>query len=309
MRAAVWRYEEPSWDEGKWKWSRPARSSTETTRKIRWREEHFEEDKHLWGGYQEAYRTFEEDDDLQGIVLLIEPDQPLRIDGEEHHPVFFDLDNCRDIVTQEIAPWAMEIINALGTYTEVSPSGRGIHAVGLVREPGKERMLVFCTSDGKEFIPKRDLPEDDRDEYHTVEVYGGGVGARHLVTFTGRPLEGYDRPVSSVQEWIDENVPKRDSGRGRPVLDFKDLSPEISGNLKDKVIRICESIKHKGRDDLFKKLYHQGDWSAFPSRSEAEISLLNMLAWATKYLFEDMEEREAVMKGVFQDSEFFKRLV
>ena len=38
-----------------------------------------------------------------------------------------DLDYCRDVETGEIERWAMEIIEALDSYTELSPSGKGIH--------------------------------------------------------------------------------------------------------------------------------------------------------------------------------------
>jgi putative DNA primase/helicase len=35
----------------------------------------------------------------------------------------FDLDGCRNPETNEIKEWAQRIINSLGTYTEVTPSG------------------------------------------------------------------------------------------------------------------------------------------------------------------------------------------
>src|SRR4051812_387635 len=35
------------------------------------------------------------------------------------------LDACRDPDTGEIAPWAADVINTFGSYTEVSPSGTG----------------------------------------------------------------------------------------------------------------------------------------------------------------------------------------
>ena len=37
-----------------------------------------------------------------------------------------DLDSCRDKATEDIAPWAQEIIDRLASYTEVSPSGTGV---------------------------------------------------------------------------------------------------------------------------------------------------------------------------------------
>lgn len=38
-----------------------------------------------------------------------------------------DLDSCRDPETGEIAPWAWQIVEQMQSYTEVSPSGRGLH--------------------------------------------------------------------------------------------------------------------------------------------------------------------------------------
>ena len=38
-----------------------------------------------------------------------------------------DLDDCRDPATGEIAFWAQQIVDALESYTEISPSGRGLH--------------------------------------------------------------------------------------------------------------------------------------------------------------------------------------
>src|SRR5262249_59536187 len=36
--------------------------------------------------------------------------------------------SCRDAQTGVIAPWAREIVAALDSYTEVSPSGTGLHS-------------------------------------------------------------------------------------------------------------------------------------------------------------------------------------
>src|ERR1039458_8821263 len=37
-----------------------------------------------------------------------------------------DLDDCRDPQTGEMQPWACEIVQALQSYTEISPSQRGV---------------------------------------------------------------------------------------------------------------------------------------------------------------------------------------
>lgn len=55
-----------------------------------------------------------------------------------------DLDGCRDLETGEIASWAAEIVRYFDSYTELSPSGAGIHilvkgkAPAALKRPGLE---------------------------------------------------------------------------------------------------------------------------------------------------------------------------
>jgi hypothetical protein len=51
-----------------------------------------------------------------------------------------DLDGCRNPETEEIKPWAQEIIDSLeDAYVEISPSGTGIHIIVLGAVPGNDR--------------------------------------------------------------------------------------------------------------------------------------------------------------------------
>jgi putative DNA primase/helicase len=64
--------------------------------------------------------------------------------------VGIDLDKCRDPETGEIAPWAQKIIDRVCEgYSEVSPSGTGVHIIveGVVRDGGRSRRKVHL--DGK----------------------------------------------------------------------------------------------------------------------------------------------------------------
>src|SRR5262245_5658267 len=40
-----------------------------------------------------------------------------------------DLDSCRDPQTGQLEPWAGEIVEQVGSYTEASPSGTGVHII------------------------------------------------------------------------------------------------------------------------------------------------------------------------------------
>jgi len=74
-------------------------------------------DPTTWGSYQQALGAmksgrwdglgfvFTKDDDIMGI----------------------DLDHC--VVDRKVAPWANEIVDALSSYTELSPSRNGVHII------------------------------------------------------------------------------------------------------------------------------------------------------------------------------------
>lgn len=55
-----------------------------------------------------------------------------------------DLDKCRDPATDKIDDWAVEIIGRLRSYTEVSPSGTGVHilCLGVIPRDGGRRGQV-----------------------------------------------------------------------------------------------------------------------------------------------------------------------
>jgi putative DNA primase/helicase len=64
--------------------------------------------------------------------------------------VGIDLDKCRVPETGEIALWAQKIIDRVCEgYSEVSPSGTGVHIIveGVVRDGGRSRRKVHL--DGK----------------------------------------------------------------------------------------------------------------------------------------------------------------
>ncbi len=57
-------------------------------------------------------------------------------------PICADLDHC--VVDAKIMPWAREIIIALDSYAEFSPSGTGAHILGDdIKLPGKGRKRPY----------------------------------------------------------------------------------------------------------------------------------------------------------------------
>ena len=75
-------------------------------------------DSLTWGTFEEALRRAEEHG--LGVGFVFSSGDPF---------VGVDLDKCRDPESGEVAQWAQEIIEELDSYTEVSPSGTGVHII------------------------------------------------------------------------------------------------------------------------------------------------------------------------------------
>jgi len=65
--------------------------------------------------------------DMSGVGFVFTDDDPF---------AGIDIDKCRDAETGEIEPWAWKIVTALDSYTEVSPSGTGLHVFVKATLPG-----------------------------------------------------------------------------------------------------------------------------------------------------------------------------
>ena len=76
-------------------------------------------DPNTWLHFEDAIELSKKKD-FTGIGYVIEKGSDL---------VFIDIDHCVDISTGEIEPVAKKIIDSLNSYTEISPSGTGVHII------------------------------------------------------------------------------------------------------------------------------------------------------------------------------------
>src|SRR4051794_37005196 len=74
-------------------------------------------DPSTWGCYSDVFTAVDKYS-LDGPGFVFAP-------GGEITGI--DLDRCRDPETGEIAQWAEEFITLVNSYTEISPSGTGVH--------------------------------------------------------------------------------------------------------------------------------------------------------------------------------------
>src|SRR5215217_7395435 len=119
-----------------------------------------------WGTYEEAVRASKEHShDGVGFVFT-----------EEDRYAGIDLDKCRDPETGEIEKWARELIEHLDSYTELSPSGTGVHVLLKAelspggRRKGKVEMYDsrrFFTVTGRHLL---DTPKEIRERQKEVAV-------------------------------------------------------------------------------------------------------------------------------------------
>lgn len=124
-----------------------------------------------WGTYQDALRAVESGQHT-GIGFVFSEDDPY---------VGIDLDTCRNPETGLIKTWALRIIDRFGSYTEVSPSGTGVHiyAKGTLKGAARRRQAG---------------------EKMKVEAYP----SRQYFTFTGEHLQNTPTTIEERQEQLDD---------------------------------------------------------------------------------------------------------
>jgi primase-polymerase (primpol)-like protein len=154
-----------------------------------------------------------------------------------------DLDRCRDPETGSIAAWARSIITLLDSYSEVSPSGTGVKV--LIR--GK-----LAEAAGKRRGP--------------VEIYSRA----RFFTVTGGRLPDLPGGVMGRQRQLDALVRRL----------FPPASPKPKQATKVVIaddVQLIERAMHARNGEKFSRLW-QGDWSGYPSQSEADAALCAILA-------------------------------
>jgi putative DNA primase/helicase len=167
-----------------------------------------------------------------------------------------DVDHCRNPETGEIDPEALEIVLAIGSYAEISPSGTGLRFVVEGALPGKGR--------------KRG----------NIELYDN---ARY-VTLTGHHLEGTPTTIEPRQDAINALL-ERVFGTSEATTEPQ--SPHPNGNAShidddDILARACAAANGK----KFKGLW-DGSTAGYArngndGRNEADLALCALIAFYTR---------------------------
>ncbi|MGH3085706.1 MAG: hypothetical protein ACRDSJ_00125 [Rubrobacteraceae bacterium] len=83
------------------------------------------DDPATWGTFAEAREAVRERS-CDGVGFVFTADDPF---------CGVDLDGCVDPASGKVEPWAKEIVDHLDSYTEVSPSGTGLHIIVHAKIP------------------------------------------------------------------------------------------------------------------------------------------------------------------------------
>lgn len=191
-----------------------------------------------WGAFEDALDSL---DGYDGIGFVFSSGDPY---------TGVDLDACVDPKTGEIEPWAGKIVEDLDSYTELSPSGRGLHI--LVR--------------GKVPVPLK----LDNIEMYSIErfftVTGHSLPERTMIRHRKEALTRLRAKYYSKPE---ENG-KANGTYPRPVSVLEDLQ----------VVELCRRAENV---DKFERLYDTGDISDYDhDASRADQALVSMLAFYTQ---------------------------
>jgi hypothetical protein len=178
-----------------------------------------------------------------------------------------DLDNSRDAETGVLKPWARQIVENLDSYTEVSPSGRGVKIFIRGRKPGDRCRRKY--HDGE-------IEIYDRDRFFTL------TGCR-LESAPADINERQDALVSLYTQVFGPPAIPPQPGRADAGAMPAAQMPEPVRMTDEAVLRLASSPRRRdGKGEKFDALWN-GRWNDhFNSASEADASLVFTLAYYTK---------------------------
>jgi putative DNA primase/helicase len=194
-----------------------------------------------WAPFEDAI-AYAEEHSMSGVGFVFTKDDPY---------AGIDLDKCRDTKTGDIEPWARKIVDALDSYTEVSPSETGLHIFVKATLPGRNN---------------RKGP---------VEMYE----SRRYFTLTGKHLDGTPTEIHGRQDVLERLY--------RHVFEDEKRTDETNGHRRraasldvgdEDLLKLAMRAKNS---EKFSRLW-RGDTSDYAGDdSRADLALCSLLAFWT----------------------------
>lgn len=200
-------------------------------------------EKDTWSTFEQARAYYEQHQDIAGIGFVFSKDDPY---------IGIDLDSCIN-ENGEIAEWAKEFIEVASTYSEISPSGKGV------------KMFLKGTMPSEKGRKKA---------YETgaVEMYS----QNRFFTITGRHLEGTPTVISHNTDAVVKIYLKVFGSLDTEKPTSKPKEPVTSDDRA-----LIEKATNAENGDKFRKLWN-GEIDTYTSQSEADLALCSILAFWTQ---------------------------
>jgi len=194
-----------------------------------------------------------------------------------------DLDHCRDPSTGEIDVWAKTYLDRLNSYSEISPSGTGLHVLVRASEG--------IPKTGEDGGRKKALKGDGYRPDAAIEMYS----AKRFFTMTGDVIDEYPRSVEDRQDVLQTiysevfgpvksdgakaNDRGQDAAKDTPVDQDGTTTGTQAAELPDEVV-IARMLGSVNANEIEKLL--AGDTSGHSGDdSSADLALCNHLAFWT----------------------------
>jgi putative DNA primase/helicase len=202
-------------------------------------------DPATWVSFREAVAAFE-NGHFHGVGFVLTADDSYAM---------ADLDHCRDSASGSVKTWAAEIVDRLRSYTEITPSGEGLRViVKAILPPGRR---------------KRGMEDGGGGELYDRVRY---------MTMTGNHLGGTPETIEERQNEMAELHARLFGSASRSAPVTTDCRSIFTSLTDDELLAKARAAKNR---EKFCALYDRGDFSAYPSASEADLALCGMLAFWT----------------------------
>ena len=209
-------------------------------------------DSETWASFETALE-YAETEYADGIGFVFTDDDPI---------VGVDLDDCRDPETDDVDDAALDIIERLDSYTEVSPSGTGYHV-----------------------LIKGELPEG-RNRRGSIELYDTArfftVTGDHVERTPIRVARRQDALAAIHREYVQDTESELTSeSEHQGALDEQSPTTETAAvdvDLDDE--DLLEKARAASNGEKFERLWN-GNTVGYDSQSEADMALCCLLAFWT----------------------------
>lgn len=229
-------------------------------------------DKETWNNFDNVLEAVNKNPKCDGIGFVF--------DGEEMIGV--DFDNCVD-EEKQIDPEVKQLIEDFDTYIEASPTKTGLKVFGYAKMPDKIKESTNGAGSGFKI---GGFPKGGMD----VEVY------HHSRFFTVTTMKLKSKPVEidNIQDMIDiifEEKESRDLEKKAPKGELAETKTEEVDSKEEAKFEanpstprvlgesnVLDKIRASKQASIFIPLW-EGNFSKYPSQSEADLALTSILCW------------------------------